>query len=156
MPNSDHTDRNDRRLTIFTKANFLGSWTVAIAIAVALCLMPSVAFADTKRVEYNYKKPQPIDVLASVDSASCHSILTDAKVTKQPKNGRLTIKSVMWKADRGQCKGRNIKIFGIIYQPKRGFRGKDEASISYRAPPRRYHGQLETIKRSNKYIITVK
>ena len=131
MPNSDHTHRNDRRLTIFTKANFLGSWTVAIAVAVAFCFLPSVTVADTKRVEYNYKKPEPID-------------------------GRLTIKSVMWKADRGQCKGRNIKIFGIIYQPKRGFRGKDEASISYRAPPRRYHGQLETIKRSNKYIITVK
>ncbi len=156
MPNSDDTHRNDRRLTIFTKANFLGSWTGAIAVAVGLCFLPSVAFADTKRVEYNYKKPEPIDVLASVDSASCHSILTDAKVTKQPKNGRLTIKSIMWKADRGQCKGRKIKIFGIIYQPKRGFRGKDEASISYRAPPRRYHGQLETIKRSNKYIITVK
>ncbi len=156
MPNSDHTHRNDRRLTILKRTDFHDRWPGAIAIAVALCLMPSVAFADTKRVEYNYKKPQPIDVLASVDSASCHSILTDAKVTKQPKNGRLTIKSIMWKADRGQCKGRNIKIFGIIYQPKRGFRGKDEASISYRAPPRRYHGQLETIKRSNKYIITVK
>ena len=156
MPNSDHTHRNVKRLMFLRRTDFHVGWPGAIAVAVALCLMPSVAVADTKRVEFNYKKPEPIDVLASVDSASCHSILTDAKVTKQPENGRLTIKSIMWTADRGQCKGRKIKIFGIIYQPKRGFRGKDEASISYRAPPRRYHGQLETIKRSNKYIITVK
>lgn len=124
--------------------------------AVILIAMSSIGGAETKKIEFDGKKPDLIDYLAKYNVASCHSLVTDARVKTSPKNGRLSVQATTQKLDKGRCRGRTIRFFVVVYQPKPGFKGSDEATITYRAPPRRYTENQDTILFTTKYKITVK
>jgi hypothetical protein len=143
--------------TIGNGARRVARRSIGLAAAIlALAAMATGVAAKTVRVDFEGRKVDLIDALAAYDSDSCHSLTTDVSVKTQPKNGRLSVQAVTITADEGSCKGRKIRVFAVVYQPNRGFKGKDEGVINYRSPPRLYLESQSTQRRSNKYIITVK
>ena len=127
-----------------------------ILIAGFFALSSTSAQADTKKVQIPANKTELIDVIAAIDGDSCHSLLSNPKIRTSPKNGRLNIQIVKIKAPKGPCRGKTVQVLVVQYQPKRGFRGKDEGSITYSAPPRQYRERQMAVSRTRKYLITVK
>ena len=115
----------------------------------------NVVQADTKKVKISANKAELIDSIASIDGDSCRSLLSNPKISAAAKNGRLMIEIVKYKVPEGACRGSTVQILAVGYQPKRGFRGKDEGSITYFSPPRMYRERQMAIPRTRMYIITV-
>jgi len=94
--------------------------------------------------------------MGALGSDTCSQLATNPKIRSQTKNGRIIIEIVKVKVPDGSCRGQTVQVIAIGYQPKRGFRGKDEGSVSRRLPPRRYHEREVALTQTRKYIITVK
>jgi hypothetical protein len=127
-----------------------------ILIAGFFALSNTSVQADTKKVKVPANKVDIIDVIGAIDGDSCSSLLSNPKIRTSPKNGRLNVELVKIEAPKGACQGKTVQVLAVQYRPKRGFRGKDEGSVTYWAPPRLYHERQMAIPRARKYIITVK
>jgi len=128
-----------------------------ILITGLFAISGNVVQADTKKVQVPANKATWIDGIASIDADACHSLLSKPKIGTPSKNGRLMVKMVKYKVPEGPCRGSTVQVLAVGYQPKRGFRSKDEGSIKYYRPPkRRYHERQTTMIQTRKYIITVK
>lgn len=127
-----------------------------ILIAGLFAISSSAVQADTKKVQVPANKSELIDAIAAYDGDSCRSLLLNSKIGTPTKNGRLMIKLVKYKMPEGVCRGQTVQILAVGYQPKRGFRGKDEGSIKYSMPPRRYSERQIAVPQTRKYIINVK
>ena len=114
------------------------------------------ASADTKRVTFDPKKPL-IGTLGTYVRQTCQQITTDVEVKTQPKHGRLTVRTQLIDL-KAPCKGHKLRVWGFFYTPQRGFKGKDQAVISYREPPRTFFqgDSVTTMMRTRKFIINVK
>ncbi len=123
--------------------------------AVALLLFTSNVSADTKRVEVKANKAQWIDGIGAVNRESCGSMIATPKIKSEAQHGRLEIKLVSQKLEEGPCKGKTIKVLGVAYYPKRGFRGTDNATINWRQPRSDYYIGQELRLHTRKYHITV-
>ncbi|MEO0496437.1 MAG: hypothetical protein AAF141_03570 [Pseudomonadota bacterium] len=54
-----------------------------------------------------------------------------ARVTKQPKNSKITVQNYNFRIPKGQlCAGKAVPGVRFVYRSNRGFRGKDNGNIS--------------------------
>ena len=136
----------------------IGIGSVGVILTIGLFVISiNVAQAATENVEVPANKMELIDVISNYDVDSCSSLVSGEKVRKQAKNGSLVVKRESYKLKKGPCMGKTIKIVTVYYTPKRGFRGKDNGSVSCRHPAGgRYRQSQVTQYHTHKYNITVK
>lgn len=140
----------------FPTRGLLRRGAVLLLLAVGFGVSGHSALAETERVEVQGSKAQIIDVIAAYDGDSCASLLSGGDVRSQAKNGTITIESMRYKLEKGLCRGKTVNILVVRFGAKRGFRGMDKASISYKSPPTYYTQREVTSRRAKNYVITVK
>lgn len=124
-------------------------------IALAICLLATSSYADTYKREVPANKGAVVDGIGYFNRSTCTSAaMPKVKIKKQPKHGKLILKPSTGPVSRDKtiCKGKQINAMYVIYQPERGYRGKDEASISFQV----FGSGPKTIYGGNTYKITVK
>ncbi|KZK79240.1 hypothetical protein PsAD13_05083 [Pseudovibrio sp. Ad13] len=127
-----------------------------LLIAAAACLVATSSFADTYKREVPANKGGYVDGVGFYDRSTCSAeAMPRVKINKEPKHGKLILRPSTGPINRDNtiCKGKNINVMYIYYQPEKGYRGPDEARISYSIMT---SGRTRGGRGSNSYKITVK
>ncbi len=130
---------------------------VRIAIS-ALFLLASIAIAqaETQRVTVKRGKTTLVGAHYVYEEGTCRTaILPKLKLENSPANGRVAFSKYAGRiTEKGhKCEGAPIKAMLVKYTPKRGYRGTDTFSVSYRWY--RYIGHRLGVLSTVKYVITV-
>jgi hypothetical protein len=70
---------------------------------------------------------------ASTYENSCNSAAPPSfRIRKQAANGKVYAQVVKttWPATNEKCAGKPVQVLVVAYEPKRGYRGKDSATVS--------------------------
>jgi len=118
---------------------FVQSAMRIVAAALIFLVITGASIADTKKVDVKVNKPQWIDGIAAYSNSNCGSLVAVPKIKVEPEHGRLELKNVPQEIKEGRCRGKTIKVLGIGYYPKRGYKGPDKATISWRQPRGDYY-----------------
>lgn len=105
-----------------------------LAIAIAACLLTTGAYADTYKREVPANKGGYIGGVGFFNKSTCTSTaMPRVRIDKEPKHGKLILKPSTGPVskDKTICKGKTVNVVYVFYQPKKGYRGADEARISY-------------------------
>jgi len=127
-----------------------------LLIAATACLIATSSLADTLKREVPANKGGFVDGVGFFDRETCSAAaMPKVKIGKEPKHGKLILKPSTGPINRDNsiCKGKSINVMYIYYQPKKGYRGPDEARISYSIMTA---GRTRGGRGTNTYKITVK
>ena len=97
-----------------------------------------------------------IDVIGTYERQNCTSVLTRPKSDRgKAENGTVRLAWEYGTISQGACKGRRLRVIGVYYTPKRGFRGKDKVSVTFQAPRAMSSQSSRNANRRRNYIVTV-
>lgn len=113
-------------------------WTALLCratVAFAVMSAPGAALAleknFTRRVTFNPEHPT-IDYIAVDEAQLCKSLVSNVRIVKQAKHGRISIKKEIREAAHpARCRGRKFPLYRVIYKPNKGFEGRDEATVAF-------------------------
>lgn len=122
-----------------------------------LFLVSTFAQADTIRRTVPANKTSGVGAHGTYNEYCNASAIPQMKVSREPKNGKVTFKQVSFKLgeEAGRCAGRSVKGVAVYYKPNRGFRGKDEFKVRF-TMNMHISGTAKIRNVVDKYIIEVK
>jgi len=126
-------------------------WTIFLAMAAGLATT-----GQSNALEAKSGQKTIIDVIGQYALDHCGSLMPKEKSIGNAENGQI---STAWQTQTiktGSCKGGRINVLVVYYTSKRGFRGKDKATINYKGMRRSYNQSEIPTLLNKKYRITVK
>ncbi|HSM41947.1 MAG TPA: hypothetical protein VK862_14435 [Afifellaceae bacterium] len=106
---------------------------VSASLGLAMLLASAAAYAAEKA---DVKANGGVQVIYSFVSSypnSCNSADPPRfKIKQQAANGRVyaDVVKTTWPATHKKCAGKPVQVFVVAYEPKRGYRGNDSASVT--------------------------